>query len=162
MQPLIGDEARLRIATDPESLYEMVADVTRTPEWSPEVISCRWIDGATGPAVGARFEARNRRRWFTWTNRPTVETADPGQEFAVSRTEKGGGTIRWRYRFEPDQTGTTVIESYEVVRAVPMGLQWMLRLLFGVRDLRADLRANMQTSLQRLAEAAQRDSLGEP
>ena len=33
----------------------LIADVTRTPEFSPEVSTCRWLDGAAGPAVGARF-----------------------------------------------------------------------------------------------------------
>src|SRR5205823_4826550 len=87
----------------------IVADVVaRTPEWSPEVDRCTWLDGATGPAVGARFAARNRRRWFAWTNRPVVDVADAGREFAFTRTERGGGSIRWRYRLRPDAGGTTV------------------------------------------------------
>ena len=46
----------------PEEVYDLVADVTRMSEFSPEVVSCRWLDGATGPAVGARFEAVNVQR----------------------------------------------------------------------------------------------------
>jgi hypothetical protein len=34
------------------------------------------------------------------------------------RTEVGGGTIEWRYALEPDGTGTTVTESYAVVKPV--------------------------------------------
>jgi hypothetical protein len=156
MNRLDHDEVRLHVAADADLLYGLVADVTRTPEWSPEVISCAWLDGAEGATVGARFTARNRRRWFTWANRPVVEVADRGRQFAVTRTERGGGTIRWAYRLEPDDTGTTVVLSYEVLRRVPVGLHVMLRLLFGIRDLRADLHQNMQTSLRRLAEVAQR------
>ncbi|MBW3609051.1 MAG: hypothetical protein KY463_11975, partial [Actinobacteria bacterium] len=37
---------------------DLVADVTRTRDFSPEVVSARWLDGATGPAVGARFDDR--------------------------------------------------------------------------------------------------------
>lgn len=154
VQPLTRDEVRLHVHADPHTLYALVADVTRTPEWSPEVIECRWLDGATGAEVGARFVARNKRRWFTWSNRPVVVTAEPGREFAVTRTERGGGSIRWSYRFAPEPTGTTVIESYEVIEPVPTGLLWVLRILFGVPDLQADLNANMHASLARLAEIA--------
>jgi hypothetical protein len=34
--------------------------VTRTPEFSPEILRCTWLDGGTGPAVGVRFEAVNK------------------------------------------------------------------------------------------------------
>ena len=78
MQSLSRDQVRLHIDADRQTLYSMVSDVTRTPEWSPEVVACRWIDGATGPAVGARFRARNKLRWFAWPNSPVVVTADPG------------------------------------------------------------------------------------
>jgi hypothetical protein len=154
MNRLRHDEVRMHIDADAGALYDLVADVTRTPEWSPEVISCAWLDGAATAAAGARFTARNRRRWFTWSNQPVVETADRGREFAFTRTERGGGTLRWSYRFEPATTGTSVALAYQVLRPVPVSLHVILRLLFGVRDLRADLHANMQTSLRRLAAIA--------
>ena len=34
----------------PKRSCALVADVTRTPEFSPEIVECRWSDGATGPA----------------------------------------------------------------------------------------------------------------
>ena len=102
MKRLDHDEVRLRVDAAPELLYDLVSDVPRTPEWSPEVISCRWLGAAGGAVPGARFSARNKRRWLTWSNRPVVETAHRGREFAVTRTEPGGGTIRWFFRFAPD------------------------------------------------------------
>jgi hypothetical protein len=157
MNRLDHDEVRLRIRAAPEVLYDLVSDVRRTPEWSPEVISCRWLDAADGAVPGARFSARNKRRWLTWSNRPRVETADRGREFAITRTEPGGGSIRWFYRFTPDPEGTVVVLGYRVLKPVPVGLHLMLRAFFGVRDLATDLRSNMTTSLQRVAEIAERD-----
>lgn len=163
MNRLDRDEVRAHADVDAGTLYNLVSDVPRTPEWSPEVVSCAWLDGAVGPSVGARFTARNRRRWFSWSNKPVVEVADPGRQFTFTRSEPGGGTIRWSYRFEPDATGTpdasgtTVVLSYEVLRPVSVALHLILRLLFGVRDLRADLNQNMWTSLQRLADVAKRE-----
>lgn len=158
MNRLDHDEVDLLIEANADLLYGLVSDVRRTPEWSPEVVACAWIDGATGPAVSARFTARNRRRWFSWSNKPVVVVADPGRAFAISRTEPGGGTIEWAYRFEPNAAGTRVVLSYDVKRTVPLGLHIMLRLLFGVRDLRADLHENMRTSLRRLAEVAHHEA----
>jgi len=109
------------------------------------------------PGRRRTLPARNKLRWFTWSNSPVVVTADPGREFAFSRSERGGGDMLWRYRFEPAQTGTTVIESYEVTRPVPTALSWMLRIVLGVRDHGAHLNAGMRTSLLRLKDAAERE-----
>ena len=158
MQRLTRDEVRRHIRADPRTVYDLISDITRTPEWSPEVVACTWLEGATGPAVGARFTARNKRRWFAWSNTPIVVAAEPGRAFAVSRTEVGGGTIEWRYDLTPERGGTTLTQSYEVVRSVPIALHWVLRLLLGVRDLQADLHANMVTSLARIATIAERGS----
>jgi hypothetical protein len=157
---LTGDEVARHVAASPEVLYDLVADVTRTPEWSPQVVACRWLDGATGAAVGAPFAARNRLRWFTWTNKPVVDTVEPGREFAFTRTEPGGGGIRWRYRLTPAGGGTSVVESYEVLAPVPLGLHVVLRLVFGVRDLHEALHANMVASLERLAAVAEQSASG--
>jgi polyketide cyclase/dehydrase/lipid transport protein len=44
----------------PARVWALIADVTRTGEWSPETHKAEWLDGATGPAVGARFRGRRR------------------------------------------------------------------------------------------------------
>lgn len=60
MQTLDRDEVSAYVAAPPDQVYAVIADVTRTPELSPEVTACRWLDGAVGAAPGARFEATNR------------------------------------------------------------------------------------------------------
>jgi hypothetical protein len=50
-------EYTVRIAADALRLWEMVSDVTRMGEWSPETTGAHWLDGASGPVVGARFKA---------------------------------------------------------------------------------------------------------
>lgn len=154
MRRLDHDAVTRHVAVDPQTLYALVSDVTRTPSWSPQVIESRWLDGATGPEVGARFRARNRQKWFTWSNSPVVTVAEPGRAFAVSRTERGGGTVEWRYDLAPSRDGTDVTLSYQVRETVPLGLHIVLRLLLGVRDLHDDLHANMVESLDRIAVIA--------
>lgn len=60
MQSLDRDEVSTHVAASPDEVYDLVSDVTRTPEYSPEIRRCTWLDGATGPAVGARFAAVNK------------------------------------------------------------------------------------------------------
>src|SRR4029453_18875504 len=88
MQTLDRDEVSTVVAAPPAAVYALVADVTRRPECSPELVSCRWLDAATTAAVGARFEAVNATdAGKTWKNRPTVTVAEPGRGLAVSPTE---------------------------------------------------------------------------
>lgn len=156
MQTLDRDEVSTVVAAPPEAVYALVADVTRTPEFSPEVVGCSWLDGATGPAVGARFEAVNRSgSGKTWKNRPVITAAEPGRQFAFTRTEPFAGSIAWRYRFEPVDGGTRVIESYEVERPVRR-LGWLvIEKVFRGGDRRAALHSGMQTTLDRLRLTAE-------
>ena len=151
-QQLTTDSVERHIAATPEALYAFISDVTRTPELSPEVVDCEWLDGATGPAVGARFRAKNNvGRGPAWHNKPVVTVADPGREFAFARTEVGGGTVEWRYQFIPDGSGTRVVESYEVTKKVNLFGWFIIDTLYGLKDRQSDLRTGMSQTLDRLA-----------
>ena len=151
-QELTHDSVDRYIEASPEALYDVVSDVTRTPELSPEVAACEWLDGATGPAVGVRFRARNHvGRGPDWHNEPVITVADRGREFAFSRTETGAGTIRWRYVFTPEGGGTRVTESYEVTRPVRLLGWFIITTLYGAKDRRGTLRRGMTETLDRLA-----------
>jgi hypothetical protein len=156
MQSLDRDELSIHVDAPARELYELVSDVTRTPQFSPEVVKCVWLDGATGPAVGARFEATNTvGRGRQWNNRPVVTVADPGREFAFARTERLAGTVAWRYRFEPEAGGTRITESYEVTRPITR-LGWLLiERMYGCRDRRAELRDGMRQTLERIRAIAE-------
>src|SRR6185503_928681 len=106
-QELTTDTVDRYIEASPEALYDLIADVTRTPERTPDIVRCEWLVGATGPAVGARFKSTNRQgRGPNWSNKPVVTVADPGVEFSFTRTEPFAGTILWRHRFVAEGTGT--------------------------------------------------------
>ncbi len=107
-------EVSLFIHASPDVLYEMVSDVTRMGDWSPETFAGRWI-GKDGPVVGARFKGDNRseRSPEPWRMVATVTVADPGREFAFVTGKVEGPATHWRYRFEPERSGTRVTESFE-------------------------------------------------
>lgn len=156
-QNLNTDTVERYIEAAPEVLYDIVSDVTRTPELSPEVVKCTWVKGATGPAVGARFRAINSAgRGPDWPNWPIVITADRGREFAFSRTEPFAGTLEWRYRFVPEGSGTKVVESYTVTRPVTLIGWFLIGSVSGLKDRAGDLRRGMTQTLDRLAVIAEK------
>ncbi|HWF21519.1 MAG TPA: SRPBCC family protein [Acidimicrobiales bacterium] len=150
-------EARERIEAPPEVIYDLVADVTRMGDWSPECVSCEWIDGATGPTVGARFRARNRHGLARWSNKPRVIAADRGHEFGFVAVDPFGHDMtRWIYRMEPTATGATVTESFAMVRTIPLYIRLYDRWVMGVKDRKADLEANMRATLSKIRTAAEK------
>lgn len=151
-QELSTDSVTRYIEAPPEALYGVVSDVTRTPELSPEIKKCAWIGGATGPAVGARFKAWNNvGHGPSWFNKPVITVLEPNREIAWERTEVGGGTVEWRYRFEPEGTGTRVTESYAVVKPLNAFGWFIIEGLYRLKDRKADLRRGMEQTLDRLA-----------
>jgi len=135
------------------TVWDMVADVTRIGEWSPEAVNATWLDGATGPAVGARFKGHNKRR-ATWSSTCTVTAATPGREFAFT---VGKGETTWRYDLEPDESGCRVTESFEIVRVPGVFGRWSTKLGTGVTwaEREDDLRAGMQQTLRAIKAAAE-------
>ena len=99
-----------------ERLYALVANVTRTGEWSPVCKSCWWDDEASAGQVGAWFTGRNEVPERTWETRSQVVAAEPGREFAWV---VGGKYVRWGFTLAPSDAGTILSESWEFL---PEGL----------------------------------------
>jgi len=110
-------------------VWDLVADVTRIGEFSPETFEAEWLDGAAGPAAGARFRGhvrRNGRGPVYWTT-CTVTASNPGREFAFSVAGPGGATVNtWRYELRPRPDGTDVTESFELPDKLLTRLYWLL------------------------------------
>ena len=97
--------ASIDIAAPPELVYDLIADVPRMGEWSPECYRCKWLDGTTSAAVGARFRGYNRVGRYRWATTAVITTADRGREFAFTvvhdetgRDETAGATTSNRPR----------------------------------------------------------------
>ena len=105
--------ASIVIACPPETLYDMVSDVTRTGEWSPICRACWWDEGA-GPTPGSWFSGRNETPTRVWETRSQVAVADPGREFAFL---VGGSLVRWGFTMVPVEGGTELTESWEFLPA---------------------------------------------
>jgi hypothetical protein len=93
----------------PDTLYDLVTDVTRMGEWSPICAACWWDDDG-GPRVGAWFTGRNQTPERTWETRSQVVAAEPGREFAF---EVNHGWVRWSYSFALAASGTELTERWD-------------------------------------------------
>jgi uncharacterized protein YndB with AHSA1/START domain len=147
MQPLT-DSVTTTMNASPEKVWALITDVTRIGEFSPETLEGRWIGGATGPAVDAKFQGhvkRNGRGPMYWTTCRVV-ACEPHREF-VFAVEAGGKAVNtWGYRLEPSGDGTAVTEFYRLTPALPLRLYWML--LGGARS--KTNRDGMRTTLDRI------------
>lgn len=111
-------EDRILIMAPPLRVYELVSDVLRIGEWSPECGRTEWLDGATAAHVGARFRGYNKLGWYRWQTRCRITAAEPGRLFTfVVEHDNGREETRWSYRLYPvaDGGGTELIESFEFV-----------------------------------------------
>jgi hypothetical protein len=151
MQKGTTGQAQVHIDARPDAVYTVVSDVTRMGEWSPETTKCEWIDGATGPAAGARFKGSNKRGFVRWSTKPKVVVAEPGREFAFEVDTD----VRWTYRFAPDGDGTQVTESFEMLRDIRWYYAFAERWLMGVKDRKADLERGMGETLQRIKQVVE-------
>ena len=147
-------EASIDIAAPPERLYDMVSDLSRMGEWSPENLGGQWLGGATGATEGARFKGRNRTGWRRWSTKVRIVTANPPKEVAWESSAFGMKVALWRYRFEPNGNGgTTVTESTEDRRGGFMNV--VAPLATGVRDRGAANTDHMRATLEQLKKAAE-------
>lgn len=143
-------EVSRTIAASPDAVYAAISDISRMGEWSTECHGCEWVDGATGPAVGAVFDGHNRNNGAEWTTQATVTAADPGRRFAFDCSVRNFHFASWAYDIEPTDTGCTVTESWddyrpdEVINAPSIS---------GVEDRAEYNRQSMVTTLDRIAAA---------
>ena len=81
-------------------VYELVSDLPRMGEWSPECVRCTWKRGATEAAPGARFRGHNRIGWRRWWTDGTVVAAEPGRTLSFDIASMGLPVARWTYEIE--------------------------------------------------------------
>ncbi|MFG2075209.1 SRPBCC family protein [Nonomuraea maritima] len=94
-----------------ERMWELITAIERTGEWSPEATGGVWCD-AEGPAVGARFIARNRYAGgFESTVTCVVTEAEQPLAFGWTVLDDAGlaGSL-WRYELrDGDEPGSTLV-----------------------------------------------------
>jgi uncharacterized protein YndB with AHSA1/START domain len=147
-------EVSLHIEAPVEEVWDLVSDVTRIGEFSPETFEARWRRGSTGPEVGAKFKGHVKRNGVgpTYWSACQVTRCVPHEvfEFAVGTDDL---TVNnWGYRLAPDATGTTVTEYFRLEPSLVMRAYWTL---LGPLRGRTNERG-MRTTLERMKAVLER------
>jgi uncharacterized protein YndB with AHSA1/START domain len=156
-------EVEFVVDTEPARMWDLVTDVARIGEWSPECVGASWLDGAAA-APGARFEGRNDYgNGFTATVTCVVTAAARPSVFEwvvldPSELPERPGSI-WRYELEADGAGQTRVVHRFVhgpgVTGLSEGMQADPARAGQVLQGRLDtLRKHMTITLQGMAAAA--------
>ncbi|MFL6240976.1 MAG: SRPBCC family protein [Actinomycetes bacterium] len=141
------------IAAAPDAVYDLISDLTRMGEWSPENRGGEWIRGASGPAVGAWFKGRNQHQGRRWTAKCLVTAAERGRQFAFEVHFGPYTSAKWCYQIEPTADGCVVTES--AVDQRPGWLRAIYPYVMGIKDRAEQNRVNMRTTLRRLKDTAE-------
>jgi uncharacterized protein YndB with AHSA1/START domain len=121
------DAVTVHMNADPETVWQLVSDVTKIGRYSPETFEAEWLDGATGPALGAKFRGhvkRNGKGPIYWTT-CTVTACEPGKEFAFGVGSSDKPLNVWRYDLAPNGDGTDVTESFTLAPTLPLRAYWL-------------------------------------
>lgn len=144
----------IEVRADPVTVYDLVADVTRIGEFSPECRTAQWQGGSSTASAGATFRGRNVAKWFRWSRQCEVVTSEPGSEFSfrtIPTWVKRDSTM-WTYRFRAVATGTEVTESYDIVKLPPAPIVAVIRRML---PHHLDMRPHMRRTLEALKHTAE-------
>ncbi len=150
---LASHHASIEISASPETVYDLVSDVTRMGEWSSENVGADWLDGGSG-REGDWFNGHNKAGDREWTRACQVARAERGRDFTfvVDGVEKN--CTWWSYEMTPIDGGRTVLtERWWLVNKTP-GMQAATQEQF---DERAALTQTMlETTIAAIKGVAER------
>ena len=147
LRPL-GEEVSVWMAATPAAVWDLVSDVTRIGEFSPETFEARWTRGSTGPEVGAYFAGHVKRNGVgpTYWSPCRVTRCEPERVFEFSVGTDKVTANNWGYRLDPKDGGTLVTEYFRLEPNPVMRAYW---LLLGPLRGRTN-RRGMRTTLERM------------
>ena len=133
------------MAASAEQIWEVITDIRNIGRYSPETFEAEWLDGAAGPALGAKFRGHVRRNEIGpvyWTT-CRVTACEPGREFGFEVLVGDRAVNNWHYRLTPSQGSTDVTESFHLNASPLVSLYSVfggqLRKRRNLRDMRKTL-----------------------
>ena len=159
------------VAARPELVWDLVADVTRVGEWSPECIRAAWLGEPARPQPGATFTGHNRfPNGFEYEVTCVVTEADRPRAFAWMVLDDGEDpacpSSSWRYQIDPlPGSGSRVRQRFthgpgdSFLRAVATEAPDQAAEIIAARL--DGLRANMRATLRAMKAAAESHYAGD-
>ena len=137
-------------------VYDLLTDISRMAQWSPEVTSCHWVRGASVAQPGARFRGWSRKGWRRWSTLSVVTVAQRGSLFEWRVTFVGRPVATWRYAMIPNHERSTTVRETVLDERGAM-LRRVSPYITGSRDRRDRNNETMHVTLDRLKAAAEQD-----
>ena len=95
------------IDAPPQRVWAVVSDIELMPTMSQELQSVEWLDGATGPSVGARFVGHNKHEALgEWSTTSEVIEYEPERTLAWAVGDAQNPSAIWRFRLRAKDGGT--------------------------------------------------------
>jgi uncharacterized protein YndB with AHSA1/START domain len=147
LRPL-GEEVTVWMDAPPATVWDLVSDVTRIGQFSPETFEARWTRGSTGPEVGASFAGHVKRNGVgpTYWSSCQVTACEPERLFEFAVGTDAVTINNWGYRLTPRDGGTDVTEYFRLQPSLPVRIYWTL---LGPLRSRTNVRG-MRTTLERM------------
>jgi len=143
-------QAQIDINAPVSKVWELVSDLKRMPEWSPQ---CRMMKPLGRVRQGTRTINLNRRNRLFWPTTCTVMEVIPEKKVAF-RVDINH-TI-WSYELEPTDTGTRLVESRHAENGVTAFSNMSVNALMGgVPSFEQELVDGMKKTLSRIKAAAE-------
>ena len=131
-------------------VWELVSDLSRMPEWSPQ---CRMMKPLGPIRQGARTINLNRRNRLFWPTTCTVMEVIPEKKLAF-RVDINNSI--WSYELEATDTGTRLVESRHAENGVTAFSDMSISALMGgVPSFERELVDGMNATLSRIKTAAE-------
>ncbi|MGW0158956.1 SRPBCC family protein [Mycobacterium sp. NPDC003323] len=133
--------ASVQINAPALDIWNVVADIRNTGKFSPETFDAEWLDGVTGPELGARFRGHVKRNEIGpvyWTT-CRVTACTPGEEFGFEVLIGDRAVNNWHYEFEAQGDATRVTESFHMPGPKLLDAVMFLRKRRNERDMATTL-----------------------
>ncbi len=144
--------ATVEMKAGPEVVWEVVSDLARMPEFSPELRKA-FVVGR--PGLGANIIGINRRKAVVWPTSSKVVRWEPGRAVAW-KTRESGAT--WIYELEPTATGTSVT-GRRVLPKFTRGTTLLGPVIGGAAGHDAELAEGIRTTLERIRSTVEKQGV---
>ncbi|WP_193517361.1 SRPBCC family protein [Nocardiopsis kunsanensis] len=170
--PLFDVSARIEVEASPHAVYDVVSDLPRSAEWSPECRGGTWVSGEPR-AVGSVFRGENLRSedvvaWAplvrgVWHTQARVVAAEPARTFRwmmLSHAAEDQESI-WGFDLWPADAGALLTHHFRMGRAtagihkITQDLDETDRKRF-VEEWTAKLEQDLDATLNRIKKAIER------
>jgi uncharacterized protein YndB with AHSA1/START domain len=148
-----ADAVTVEVPAPPNTVWEVVSDVTRVGEWSHECAGGRWIGDTHAAAPGVRFRGRNRNGVIRWSRKCELVTVEAPRRL-VWRTVPSllyPDSTTWSVSLHPTEGGTRIEQRYDVTKLPPEPVE---RLYARVLPAHRDRAAALSADLRRLGSVA--------